>query len=223
MCLCHRLYEKRWTPASIGNELRMGYSYFYCCISSYYVIAHHTKVTWWNACSLYPYIDESKGKNKERMKKRNNLWNQSVYCFFPSLCLCLYDFKWSVDIQMMRTKQKTEWNEKKEFTTIKSIHHQFEINKKRRRRNRTLRMSKIKTILQQPRHTLTSFQMERDEKNVPSQIFIWMTERNRERPSERRKKKNKLTDFKQMKHKWKSKTTTNPIDRTEWIKKKNAF
>lgn len=53
-------------------------------------------------------------------------------------------------------------------------------------------------------------------------FFIWMTEKKtNERDTEwtEKKKMNKLTDFKQMKHKWKSKTTTNSIDRTEWIKK----
>lgn len=57
----------------------------------------------------YVVLMSRKVRTKE---KENNLWNQSVYCLFPSLCLCLYDFKWSVDIQMKRTEQKTEWKKK---------------------------------------------------------------------------------------------------------------
>lgn len=122
------------------------------------------------------------------LMNQNYVWNQSVYCFFPSLCLCLYDLKWHVDIQMKRKEQK-------DLTTIKIVHHQFEINNKKsthtgviiRRRNRTQNSQdkmrkedeerRSKKTHNKPSSTTNTPHSHilngvEEEKNVPSQIFI---------------------------------------------------
>ena len=165
---------------------------------------------------VYGDIDESK------RRKKNYVKNQSVYCFFPvSLSL-------SVRFQMAcrRTNEKNR-TEKKVLQLLKVYTINSKLIKKRRNRTRD-KKKENNTLIHSPIRMEECWAKER-EKNVPSQIFIGLTEGNEQHKSNNNNKAAQRAQHteknsnasKQMKHKWKPKTTTNSIDRNEWIWIKN--
>lgn len=70
---------------------------------------------------------------REKTEKKY-AWNQSVYCFFLSVSLCLTGLLLCLNV--FRNGLSTSTSQSKEMhnkdrTTIKIVHHQFEINKKK--------------------------------------------------------------------------------------------